>query len=118
MKNAKLFCSLILCYSGLLDRAAEQQEPTLERILQQSTIAETLLPRLSARELGSLSPVSHAMHEAVEPAIAAAMEKKILNARWLDLNRLRWKYQGNQAFKDYVVQSIKDFADTKSRNMD
>ena len=34
MKNIKLVCSLVLCYSGLLVGAADPQEATLERVLQ------------------------------------------------------------------------------------
>ena len=59
MKNTKLFCSLVLCYSGLLIGAAEPQEATLERVLRQQTIRESLLPYVPARDIGRLSRVSH-----------------------------------------------------------
>ena len=115
MKNTALFCSLVLCYSGLAG-AAESQEASLEGILRQPGISETLLPHLTKQELGSLSRVSRLVHEAAEPAIVTAMEKAaiwesyVLNARDLDLSSQRQHFHDNQAFKDYAIQRIKDFA--------
>ena len=51
MKNIKLLCNLVLFYSGLMAVASEP--PTLEGILKQSTIRETLSPHLFNRELGT-----------------------------------------------------------------
>ena len=116
MKNAKIFFSLVLCYSGLLIVAAESQEAMLERVLRQPTIRESLLPHVAAPGIGRLSLVSRGMHEAVEPAITEAMEKAaiwesyVLNARKLDLREQKVNFPNNQAFKDYVIQRIKDFA--------
>ena len=119
MKNTKLLWSLILCYSGLIVDASTPQEPQeapLEGILRQQTIREILLPYVPARDIGRLSSVSRGLHKAVEPAIEPAMEKvaiwqsQILNAHDLDLKEQSKNYRDNQAFEDYVIQRIKDFA--------
>ena len=75
MKNTKLLCRLILCYSGLIVSAAEPQEATLEGVLQQSTIRETFLPYVPARDIGRLRRVSRSVQKAVELAIKPAMQK-------------------------------------------
>lgn len=94
---------------------AEPQEATLEGILKQSTIRETLAPHLPKRALGSVTLVSHGMHVAIEPAIETAMEKAALwesqihSSRDLDLSSKK-ENRDNQTFKNYVIQRIKDFA--------
>ena len=114
MEKSKLFFSLILCYSGSVVGAAEPQEATLEGILRQQPICETLLPYVRARDIGRLSRVSRGLHK-LEPAIVTAMEKSaiweshILNARDLNFAFMR-QNRDNQNFKDYVLQSIKDFS--------
>ena len=116
MKNSKLFCSVMLCYSVLIV-GTEPQEATLEGTLKQQTIRETFLAFLLKQELGRLSSVSHAAHEAVEPAIITGMEKAaiweshVLNARNLNLGAQRWKWNDNdQGFKNFIIQCIKEFA--------
>ena len=114
IKITKLFCCL-MCYSGLLIGAAQLQETPLEEILREQTIRETLLPYVPARDIGRLSSVSSGMHEVVEPAITEAMEKAaiwesyVLNARDLNLSFTR-ENRDNQAFKDYIIRRIKNFA--------
>ena len=113
MKKTKLFCSLLLCYSGLMG-ASENQEATLDGILRQQIIREIVLPSVHPRDIGRLSCVSRGMHKAVEPALEPANEKvaiwqsHVLNARDINLKAQR-QNRDNQAFKDYVIQSIKDF---------
>ena len=109
MKKTKLFCSIMLCYSALVMGAAETHETTLEGILRQQPIRATLLPYVPMSDIGKLSRVSRSAHEAVGTAIKTAMEKKIQAANLLYLRQTRWNLN-NQAFKDYVIQGIKDFA--------
>ena len=115
MKNIKLFCSLVLCYSGLLiGAAAEPQASELEN-MQQALHVLSCSPYLSTQDNKSLSLVNHGVHDAAELALVTAMEKAairesyIVNARLLDLAGQRYDYVDNQSFKDYVTQSIKDF---------
>ena len=116
MKNSTLlFNLLILWYAGLNVEASQPQPPTLEEILWQQAVRETVASYLLKRDLGSLSSVSRGMHEAVEPAIHETMEKvalwesHILNARSLDLSTRRENLD-DQAFKNYVILCIKRFA--------
>ena len=110
MKN-KLFCSLVLCYSGLFVAASQTEEATLAEILGQQPIRKGLLPYLSTQDIVNLGDVSQSMREAIEPAIleAAIWESHILNARSLDLHKTR-EHRENRTFKRYVIRKIKNFA--------
>ena len=111
MKNTKLLCSLVLCYSGLLVGAAAPQAATMEEMQEAMPV---LSPFLRMRDIGRLSQVSHGIHQAVEPTIVTAMEQgakwesRVLDARALDLTAQR-QNRDNRAFKDYVIQRIKEF---------
>ena len=113
MKNTTWFCTLVLCYSGLLAGEAEPQAATMEEMQEAMPV---LSPYLRMRDIGRLSQVSYGIHQAVEPAIVTAMENaaiwesQLLNAGYLNLSEQRENYLDNQAFKGYVMQRIKDFA--------
>ena len=57
MKNTKLLCRLILCYTGLI-RAPNILRLPLEGVLSSAGIREPLLPYLPKRDIMSSSHVS------------------------------------------------------------
>lgn len=124
MKSIRLFCSFILCYtfvlcySGLIIGASECPEATLEEVLRQPGVPEMLLPNLSPLDIVRLGFVSHGMLEAVGPIANSTASNRlrkfhILNASQLDLENER--DDDNQVFKEYVIQSIKDFEEENPR---
>ena len=112
MKNTKLFVSILLCYSGLVAGAAEPQAAMLEKVFSQSTVHEALSHSLCTQDIVRLGNVNQRIRKAIDPAIlkVALWKSNVLNALYLSLGRQKENHPDNQTFKDYVIQSIKDFA--------
>ena len=112
MKNTKLFCSLMLCYSGLMIAAAQPQEASLIEIMKEPYVRETLLPYFSIPDMVSLGDVSQGIRGAMDPAIqkAATWESQVLNALNLDFSNLDRRNHDDHFFINFVIQRIKDFA--------
>ena len=88
----------------------------MHRLLGQKHIRHVICQNLSEKDLNRLSQANHQMRGYVEPVLETHMRERAINysmalsAVDLDFHNQRRKFADNEAFRNHVLQTIRDFA--------